>query len=321
MKPTQKEKLVSLGAEALADVLLELAQSSKLAKDLIKQKIMSPKQSVQHFKKKLMALKKSKRFMEWSQTRPFAQELKMLLQSIEKGVSDPLEGLELVAMFYKADGVVFEMCDDSSGIIGEIFKVDAKELFLKYAKLCQNKNEIYKIILNTTQNDGYGVRDSLIECATQCLPNELIQNMISELQHLAKKEKSDYNKRHFLSLVGCLAEQTQDAELFEKACVESFGKLSVHTLLKIAEIHIQNAELNKALERLNQIPEDEVYLQHQRQELMIEIYEKQGKAQELSAVLLQRLQLYPTTEGSVANSRANLISTCNYYTDLILRIL
>jgi hypothetical protein len=111
----RKQKLIGLGAGALAEALLDLAVHSDEADDLIERMVATPKEKVQRFKKKLSSLKCSSRFIDWRGAFSFARELEMLLQDLKAGVDDPLTGVELVAAFYEADNTIFEMCDDSSG--------------------------------------------------------------------------------------------------------------------------------------------------------------------------------------------------------------
>ena len=201
----RKQKLIDLGPDALADALLNLAVHSEEADDLIEQMIATPKENVQRFKKKLSGLKRRKRFIGWRESAGFSRELEMLLQDLKSGVDDPLTGVELVAAFYEADNTIFEMCDDSSGNIGDVFRYDAKELFVDYAKRCEEKQKIADIILKVNQKDNYGIRDTLIDCAGECLPEEVIRTMIDRLQKRADKEKDEYGKRHHLMLIESLA--------------------------------------------------------------------------------------------------------------------
>lgn len=137
MTDSRKQKLIDLGPHALADALLNLAVHSDEADDLIEQLIATPKENVQRFKNKLSGLKHSMRFIDWRGASSFARELEMLLQDLKSGMDYPLTGIELVAAFYEADNTIFEMCDDSSGNIGNVFRYDAKELFVDYASRCR----------------------------------------------------------------------------------------------------------------------------------------------------------------------------------------
>jgi len=65
---------------------------------------------------------------------------------LKAGVDDPFMGAKLVASFYETDEGVLGHCDDSSGNAGDVFRYDAKELFVDYASRCADKGKIADII-------------------------------------------------------------------------------------------------------------------------------------------------------------------------------
>jgi hypothetical protein len=292
----RKQKLIDLGAETLAEVLLDLAVHSEAADDLIEQLIATPKENVQRFKSKLASLKQSRLFIDWRGASSFARELEMLLQDVKAGIDDPLTGVELVAAFYESDNTVFEMCDDSSGNIGDVFRYDAKELFLKYASRCAEKEKIADIILKLNQKDDYGIRDTLIDCAEECLPEPVIRTMISMLQKWADKEKDEYGKRHHLMLIESLARQIKDAELFEKTRIASWRKLSTEALIDIARVYLESGDIETSHSWLKKIPEGETFQEYKRDQLLLEIYQKQGDSEKLTDLLYQKFRSYHSTE-------------------------
>jgi hypothetical protein len=296
MAQSHRQKLIDLGADALADALLDLAVHSDEADDLIEKLIATPKENVQRFKKKLSGLKHSRRFIDWRESASFSRELEMLLQDLKAGVDDPLTGVELVAAFYEADKTIFEMCDDSSGDIGDVFRYDAKELFVEYAARCADKEKIADIILKVNQKDNYGIRDTLIDCAGECLPEEVIRPMIGTLQKWADKEKDEYGKRHHLMLIESLARQIKDAKLFEKTRIASWGELSTAALVDIARVYLESGDVGTAHSWLKKIPEDETFQAYERDKLLEEIYHKQGDSEKLTELLYQNFRSYHSTD-------------------------
>ena len=292
----RKQKLIDLGADALAGALLDLAIYSKATEDLIERLIATPKENVQRFKKKLSGLKRRKRFISWRESASFARELEMLLQGLKSGVDDPITGVELVAAFYEADSTVFEMCDDSSGNIGDVFRYDAKELFVDYASRCSDKDKIAGIILKVNQKDNYGIRDTLIDCAGECLPEEVVRTMIATLQKWADKEKDEYGKRHYLRSIESLARQIKDAKMFEKTRIASWGKLSTAALIDIARVYLESGDVETAHSWLKKIPEGETYQAYERDKLLEEIYHKQGDSEKLTELLFQKFRSYHSTD-------------------------
>lgn len=296
MDSDRKQRLIDLGAEALAAALLDLAAHSDETDDLIEQLIATPKQNVQQFKKKLSGLKRRKRFIGWRESASFSRELEMLLQDLKSGVDDPLTGVELVAAFYEADNTIFEMCDDSSGNIGDVFRYDAKQLFVEYASRCADKEKIADIILKLNQKDDYGIRDTLIDCAGECLPEKVIRIMLATLQKRADQEKDEYEKRHHLMLIESLARQIRDAALFEKTRIASWGELSTAALIDIARVYLESGDVETAHSWLKKIPENETYQEYERDKLLMEIYQKQGNTEKLTELLYQKFRAHHSTD-------------------------
>lgn len=296
MADSRKQKLIDLGAESLAGALLNLAVHSDEVDDLIEQLIATPNENVQRFKKKLSGLKRRKRFIGWRESASFAHELEMLLQDVKAGVNDPLTGVELVVAFYEADNTIFEMCDDSSGNIGDVFRYDAKELFVDYAKRCNDKDKIADIILKVNQKDNYGIRDTLIDCAGECLPEDVIRAMIATLQKWADREKDEYGKRHHLMLIESLARQIKDAKLFEKTRIASWGKLNSAALIDIARVYLESGDVETAHSWLKKIPEGETFQAYERDKLLKEIYHKQDDSEKLTDLLCQKFRDYHSTD-------------------------
>lgn len=185
------------------------------------------------------------------------------------------------------------MCDDSSGNIGMVFTCDAKELFVEYASLCTEKEKIADIILKLNRKDDYGVRDTLIDCAGDCLPDPVIRTMITTLQELADKEKDEYQKRHWLMLIESLARQIKDAKLFEKTRIASWGELPTAALIDIARVYLESGDVEAAHSWLTEIPAGETFQACQRDKLLLEIFRRQGDHDKLSALLSQEFRSYP----------------------------
>ncbi|MCF7920467.1 MAG: hypothetical protein K9N06_11205 [Candidatus Cloacimonetes bacterium] len=290
MTDNRKQKLIELGVETLADALIELSGLSNTANDKIERMISTPADNVNRFKKKLTSLKRSKRFIGWRESHAFEQELELLLEDLKSGVTEPLLGLELVAKFYEADESIFERCDDSDGIIGDIFRITAKELFEEYATRCDDKEKVADIIIKLCSNDGYGVRDALLETTAKCLPKDTIRSMIAKFQKKAEEETQEYTKSHYLLLVKLLAKQIKDAGLFQKTYIESYGKLTPAGIIDIARIQLENGDIEKAHSLLKKITDTNSYFTDEKDELLKEIYRKNGDTAKLTELLFKKLR-------------------------------
>lgn len=295
MKDKKKQKLMDLGSEPLANALLHLASQFDEAHDFVEHLIATPKENIQRFKKKISSIKRSSHFINWDESYEFGRELSALLQDLKAGVDDPLAGVQLVADFYKADKWIFERCDDSNGDVGDVFRYDAKALFIEYASQCSDKEKVADIILKLNESDDYGVRDILIDCAEEYLPEPILRSMIETLQKQCSKKTDEYGKRAVLMLIESLAKQVKDPKLFEQTRIESWGKMTPAAVLDIARIHLDSGNLQAALSKLLEIS-DEPYMSYERDSLLMDIYRQTGDNEKLSELLYQRFHAHHSIE-------------------------
>ncbi len=174
-------------------------------------------------KSRLSTLKRSRRFVRWGESAGLARELRDLLQQIEDQVEDAQLGCKLVADFYTTDHSVFGRCDDSSGHVGDVYRYDACELFVDYAKHCVDKPWLTKLILKTSLKDNYGVRDALVNSAEDFLPAAQLRWLIDQYQQVAEKGTDEFPRRHWLYQIESLARQLKDAPLFEQTRRAAWG--------------------------------------------------------------------------------------------------
>lgn len=296
MDDDRKKKLVDLGAEPLAYALLTLAETSEEAEEQIEQLLATPKEKVRRYKRKLAGLKRSKRFYGYWEAIRFARELSLLLRSIQIGAKDAQEGLELVAAFYEADAAIFERCDDSSGCVGDLFRIDAKDLFTEFASRCPDKEKVADLILDLNRKDDYGVRDILVDHAVDCLSEPQIRRMISRLQERLENEAEKPQHNQIRCQIQSLARQIGDAGLFEKLMVAEGLPLPVAHKLEIARVYLESGEVETARSWIKKIPDDESYLLDEREQVLLEIFRRQGDGESLTELLYKRLDRYHSTD-------------------------
>ncbi len=293
MKKTQKQHLMALGEETLTQALLDLAEQSDSAEAMINRLIATPEEAVALFKKKMVSVKRSKRFIDWREVGHFANELDGLLDDLEASVSDPLTGVNLVGTFYEIDNNVFERCDDSNGEVGSVF-ARAKTLFVEYGKRCEDKKKVATLLLKLCKTDDYGVRAGLFAYAAECgLPEPIMRSMIVECQQRADKAQDEYKKRHHLMLLESLARQIKDAPLFEAARLSAWGEpLGTAASIDVAQVYFEQGDIDTAVARLSQIPEKETFMADEKDKLWLDIYRQQGDKEKLTVLLAQRFHGY-----------------------------
>lgn len=283
-----KDQLIHLGAEKLADALVDLSNRSDQALELIERLLSTPEENLQQFKSKLSDLKRNGRFVESWKTRDFAQELEDFLSDIRAVVEAPKTGLELVTAFFKSDSKILEACDDSDGLVSNVFHFDAIELFIYYAKNIKDESLLSNLVFELYQKDDYGVRDALVNQASKFLSEETLRSLAQRFWENAKTPENDeYKVRHFLFAVESLARQLKDAPLFEKAALAAWPKLTSNTCLDIAEVYFEAGNPEKALQWVMKIPPEEIFFDYKRDALLLNIYKKTNDQEKLKEVAWQ----------------------------------
>lgn len=278
----KRQQLIELGAEVLADTLLELSHSDRIIKDVINRLTAIGDEKIKLFKTKLSQIKRRTSFVSWGDGRDFADELDGLLSLLDD-VKNPETGLEWIAKFLESDESIFERADDSNGEIGYVFTETAADLFVAFANRCVNKQKVIDYVIQLNQHNDYGVRDFIFKRASEYLDETMLRLLIDEiwLQH----EKVDINEQHFVfvkrgwcSGVRRIAKQLNDAYLFEQATLAYYRDeaISISGCTEIAEVYLQCGEPQKALSWMNQIEKNEHFWVEKRNLLLLNIYGELG---------------------------------------------
>ena len=79
MDKTKREKLIKVGAEKLADSLMELSTRSEEAESMIERLTSSSDENIKEYKRRLSSFKRSNSFIDWRQSSQFSRDLETML--------------------------------------------------------------------------------------------------------------------------------------------------------------------------------------------------------------------------------------------------
>jgi len=281
MDDHRRETLIALGAEALADHMLALGESVDDAAALIHRLTSSPDELLESFTVKLELLKEEEYWIDWDDTDLFAHRLTLMVDELVASAVTPEIGLRLVTEFFLCDEAIMKRCDDSSGVVGNVFTDSLTHLFHTYAKEVKDRQVVIDALVTLTLDDKYGVRDTLITHARESLREDEVRTLIAHFQHMIETSLPACNFRVVMNMMGSLAEQINDVDLYEHIILSSFGLLTELSLFTLATMHIERGEFDEALARLEQIAPGYNY---KRNQLLREIYQGLGNQEQLIAL-------------------------------------
>ncbi len=229
------------------------------------------------FKSHLTAIKRSRRFIRWGESAAFARDLSALLAELNANVTDPRRGCDLVAAFFRADRATLGRCDDSSGHVGDVFRLEAAGLFAAYARRCPDKEWLADLVFELNREDDFGVRDHVLGSAAEYLPEPIVRDLIRRFLAVARQYPSgDFTGHHWSGLAETLAEQLRDAPLFEQIRRASWGVSSVGSRLDVGRVYLEAGDVHAALSWFEQVSLSEHFMQDERDALLLAAFTQLG---------------------------------------------
>ena len=132
-KTLNASNLAALGAERLAELLIEISDGNAAAKRRLRLELAgaeSPDELAKEIRKRLATIGRSRAFVDWQNRKPLVDDLEAQRRAIVDQVAKrmPAEGLDLIWRFLDLASSVFRRCDDSSGTISSIFQTAVGDL-------------------------------------------------------------------------------------------------------------------------------------------------------------------------------------------------
>jgi hypothetical protein len=254
--------------------------------------------NIESIEKALASLRRSRRFIHYGESFHLARELRSLVTSIAGVVGDNNKGLEMMFGFFKLDTAIFNRCDDSSGTVGDVFRYEALELYVKYASVYHDKTKLAVKVVKFCEKDDFGIRAYIIDRANDFLPEPIIRQMMETFKIKADKETDQYQMRHYLYRIESLASQIKDARLFEETRIAAWGKLNANAYLDIARVYFASGDAKVALAWLEKISvlDVDLYEPSGAEQLKLEIYRSLNDSESLEELLRMRFNTHPSEE-------------------------
>ncbi len=182
------KNLEALGAERLAQLLIEISTGNALAKRrlrLVLAGAQSPKRAAGQIAKRLTSVARARTFVDWENRKPLVEDLEMQHRAIMEQIL-PHDSDEALALLWRFMGVatpVLERCDDSSGIVGGIFDRVLADLG-EVAKIARPEAEVLaRQVLEALQDNDFRQYDGLIAIIAPALGPD----GIARLKYLAEE--------------------------------------------------------------------------------------------------------------------------------------
>ena len=268
----KNDKLKKLGAAKLADALMELGKRNEAVSDYIDTLIAPKKSLVSVFKNRIKDVEYCGDFISYGGSFHKAEEMNHLLLDIVDKVKNVKECFDLIVAFIETDQEVYGACDDSSGVVGDVYH-EACDYFAEYAAKLNDEEYCKEIFIRLVLNDNYGTRDPLTNKVNNFFSEKTLTDLVTYFLSCPKRGNDSAGY-----LAASLAWNLPDSKLYKKCC----RRWRAGTMeLLIAKHHLHHGRLDEALELLNK----ESSHTQEKDELLKKIYEQKGDKKNLFTVL------------------------------------
>jgi hypothetical protein len=252
MNPTDDDRrtaLIELGAEALADVILELALLTDEADQTVERIISDDSANLARLEERIANCVYDED-ADIAGPVVFTQRLDFLLHDLSLSVHDGFEGFRLTSLFIENDFHVFNNVRDD-GTFSHIFQNAAVELLVHYGSVCNDKEWLCHQLFRLYDEDEIGSRWNIFAGAAEYIPEEKVRALIERMQSAVKSNPGHEAK--WLHAVEALAMQIKDFDLFEQARLAGSSTLSTADICEIARMRLDADDASGALKLLKKV--------------------------------------------------------------------
>ncbi len=168
------KNLTALGAERLAELLLDMASGDAAAKRRLRLELASRcggGNVAAEIRKRLVSIGKSRSFVDWRKIRTLAQELELQRWAIMTHVAPTKSGeaFDLLWRLIELAPSVYERCDDSNGTIGSVIALARDDLGTISAQTSFEPVMLADRVFTGVRANDYGQFDNLITLMAHAL--------------------------------------------------------------------------------------------------------------------------------------------------------
>ncbi|OIQ89152.1 hypothetical protein GALL_289730 [mine drainage metagenome] len=186
------KNLEALGAERLAALLIEISTGDATAKRRLRMELAaarSPTDLAKEVRKCLTTIARSRSFVDWTGIRSLANDLDTQRRAIVETVAqaDPKEALDLLWRFMDLATPVFGRCDDSNGIVGDVFRAACHEIGGLALKAKMDPSILANHVFDALVANDYGQFDGLISSVAPALEQKGLEHLKRHMVDLSNK--------------------------------------------------------------------------------------------------------------------------------------
>ncbi|MBY5440814.1 DUF6880 family protein [Rhizobium leguminosarum] len=188
------KNLESLGAQRLAELLIEISMGSAAHKRRLRMELAGNHGSAEvarEVRKRLSSIARARTVINWHKVKAMKSDLETQRKTIAETVAadDPQEAFELIWQFLALANPIFERSSDSSGSLIQSFHQACEDAAAIAASAKIASNVLADKVFKAVQDDGYGQYDKLIAAMVPALGKDGLDRLKTLFVQWSKEPK------------------------------------------------------------------------------------------------------------------------------------
>lgn len=179
---TLRHRLIALGPEVLADVLIAQSKRSDAAASELELLLAPSGERMRIFREGLARVRDPLHYRSVKETEAFMGELATLLDHLDAGIRDPREGIRAILDFHAADEDILEQTDEWYGSVSSIYETHVAPIFDRWARACDDPDWLLAQLLDLASSGEPSFRTPIFRLAPSWLPPQHLQILHAALQ-------------------------------------------------------------------------------------------------------------------------------------------
>jgi hypothetical protein len=204
-RKVSRDNLEAMGARRLAELLMDFAENDSAVKRRLRLELaatVDPESLAAEVRKRLGQIARARAFVDRRSCRGVSVDLETQRRTIVDQVAkiDPADALDLMWRFVDLAEAVQERCDDSDGVVSDVFHLACGDLATLAQAARPDPIELADRVFAAVNENGYGQYDGLIEVMAPALGDKGLDILKARFTELSVRpvEKLPQDKRKII---------------------------------------------------------------------------------------------------------------------------
>ena len=203
-------------------------------------------------------LKRSRKYYPWDEAYIIEEEIMNIAGDIDENITDPDEGLLLLADLIPVVNKVNNNVDSSMGGMAPVFE-SISDLYIKFGKNYKDRKKLLSITMKLINNDGFGICDGVLKRCGEIFSCDELKEIADKYIKKYETEKNEHRKFTISCKIESFAEATNDVDMLLDYYDRYNNEIKDTGYLRLSKMCNRNGDYKRAIDFIGRIENKEFH--------------------------------------------------------------